>query len=110
MTNNDLIATTTAGGSLAKVPTTGNNYVLGSNVFVQFTGTSFNADEAFVNISNGSSGVAEYDIIFGEEGKTTGIVEIANSVTTTYYDLQGRKVERPTTGIYIINGKKTVIK
>lgn len=110
LTNNDLIATTTAGGSLAKVPTTGNNYVLGGNVFVQFTGTSFNADEAFINISNGSSGVAEYDIIFGEEGKTTGIVEFEKSSTTTYYDLQGRKVEHPTTGVYIINGKKTVIK
>ena len=108
LTKNDLIATTTAAGSLAPVPTSGYNYVLDGNMFVQFTGTSFNADEAFVNVSDGS--VANYDIIFGEEGTTTGIVEIEKSATTTYYDLQGRKVESPTTGIYIINGKKTVIK
>ena len=28
----------------------------------------------------------------------------------TYYDLQGRRVEHPTKGLYIINGKKVVIK
>ncbi len=29
---------------------------------------------------------------------------------TVYYDLSGRRVEHPTKGIYIINGKKVVIK
>ena len=28
----------------------------------------------------------------------------------TIYDLQGRKVENPTKGLYIVNGKKVVIK
>ena len=84
--------------------------MLDGNVFVRFTGTSFNADEAFVNISDASSSGAKYDLVFDGEGTTTGIVEFEKSATTTYYDLQGRKVERPTTGIYIINGKKTVIK
>lgn len=27
-----------------------------------------------------------------------------------YYDLSGRKVENPTSGIYIVNGKKVLIK
>ena len=30
--------------------------------------------------------------------------------TTTIYDLQGRRVENPTKGIYIVNGRKVVIK
>jgi hypothetical protein len=30
--------------------------------------------------------------------------------TTDFYDLQGRRVENPTKGIYIVNGKKVVIK
>lgn len=43
----------------------------------------------------------------------TGIVPIQQSVsprTSTIYDLQGRKVTNPSKGIYIINGKKVIIK
>ena len=49
-----------------------------------------------------------------EDGGTTGIETIENSKNSTddgvYYDLQGRRVENPTRGIYIVNGKKVVIK
>ena len=40
------------------------------------------------------------DEVKGEGGKVEGI----------YYDLNGRVVENPSSGIYIINGKKVVIK
>ena len=42
----------------------------------------------------------------------TGIdkVKDENGEVKTIYDLQGRKVENPTTGIYIINGKKVLVK
>ena len=30
--------------------------------------------------------------------------------TTVFYDLQGRQVTNPTKGIYIVNGRKVVIK
>ena len=112
LSDNDLKATTMADGSLASVPTSGYNYVLDGNMLVQFTGASFKADEAFINLSqqSGASSGAKYSLVFDETGTTTGIVEMEKTDVTTYYDLQGRKVERPTTGIYIINGKKTVIK
>ena len=44
--------------------------------------------------------------------KATGISEVMGKKPTdnTIYDLQGRKVENPTNGFYIINGKKVVIK
>lgn len=47
-----------------------------------------------------------------EEGDgTTGVDCIStNSVDDNYYDLQGRKILNPTTGIYIHNGKKIQIK
>lgn len=48
----------------------------------------------------------------GEE-ETTGIENqesTGNRQQTIVYDLQGRRVENPTKGIYIVNGKKTVIK
>ena len=46
------------------------------------------------------------------EGTETGIedVEMQNGKTESVYDLQGRKVENPTKGIYIINGKKVLVK
>ena len=42
----------------------------------------------------------------------TGITEVKgeNGKVKTIYDLTGRKVGNPTKGIYIINGKKTVIR
>ena len=47
------------------------------------------------------------------EGETTDIEEpeFANdSQSATVYDLHGRRVENPTTGVYIVNGKKMVIR
>ena len=46
----------------------------------------------------------------GEEDCTTGIEEIINQKSEIIYDLQGRRVENPTKGMYIVNGKKTLIK
>ncbi|MBO7273111.1 MAG: hypothetical protein J6U89_09630, partial [Bacteroidaceae bacterium] len=42
----------------------------------------------------------------------TGIedVECESDNVNTVYDLQGRKVEVPTKGIYIVNGNKVLIK
>ena len=34
----------------------------------------------------------------------------ASPMMRQFYDLQGRKVEVPSEGIYIINGKKVVVK
>ena len=41
----------------------------------------------------------------------TGIKEVSDSTSDGYiYDLQGRRVANPTHGLYIINGKKHLIK
>ena len=50
--------------------------------------------------------------VAGEEDETTGIndTQLAQDKQQTVYDLQGRPVESPTKGIYIVNGKKTLIK
>ena len=52
------------------------------------------------------------DIVF-EDGETTGIKDAVKSEELrikSYYDLQGRKVAQPTKGLYIVNGKKLIIK
>ena len=46
-------------------------------------------------------------------GDATGISDIKttdDSANGIYYDLQGRRIEKPTKGIYIVNGKKVVKK
>ena len=45
-------------------------------------------------------------------GDVTGINEVQGSgfKANGYYDLQGRKVAQPSKGLYIVNGKKVVIK
>ncbi|MBR4066016.1 MAG: leucine-rich repeat domain-containing protein, partial [Bacteroidaceae bacterium] len=47
-----------------------------------------------------------------DDGTTTDIEEVENAEgeTQTIYDLQGRKVKNPTNGIYIINGKKVLVR
>ena len=46
------------------------------------------------------------------QGGTVGIDEIANgnSVDGKWYDLSGRRTMKPTRGLYIVNGKKVVVK
>ena len=50
------------------------------------------------------------NIIF--EGDVTGIstVKTASSMDGNFYDLSGRRVTKPTKGLYIVNGKKVVMK
>ena len=57
---------------------------------------------------------AYFEVMFGGEDGSTGIIGISNSKAAvcdgSYYDLQGRKVLHPTKGLYIVNGKKVVVK
>ena len=86
--------------------------MLNGDKFLQYTGTSFATDKAFLNLAYKltASNEAKLNIEFCEDNVTTGIEETRSETNTVYYDLQGRKVEFPTTGIYIVNGKKTIIK
>ena len=51
-------------------------------------------------------------ITFSVDGETTGIKVIDNGQWTidNYYNLNGQRVDTPTKGVYIVNGKKVVIK
>lgn len=47
---------------------------------------------------------------FFEETTAIQTIEKASQIVGPYYDLQGRRVEKPTHGVYIVNGQKVVIK
>lgn len=53
---------------------------------------------------------AHYSLIF-DDGETTGIDNIdGTQIDGTFYNLQGQKVNNPKKGLYIINGKKVIVK
>ena len=75
--------------------------------------TNIPSNKAFLVLTSTEAQAKSFVLEF-EDGGTTGIETIENSKNSTedgvYYDLQGRRVENPTRGIYIVNGKKVVIK
>ena len=98
--------------------TTGNGvYVLANGTsgpgFYKWAGGALGAGRAIVPASAVSSSAREY-LEFSFDNETTGLSEelrMKNEESAAaWYDLQGRKVAQPTKGLYIVNGKKVVIK
>jgi len=59
-----------------------------------------------------TSGARGIEIVF-EEGETTGVADVRSKMADVrgeYFDLQGRKVAQPTRGLYIVNGKKVILR
>jgi hypothetical protein len=66
----------------------------------------------YIPSNNGGQGARAFELNFGEE-ETVSVHSsefIVHSKAGAIYDLQGRKVENPKKGMYIIRGKKVVIK
>jgi hypothetical protein len=84
-------------------------------LFYQFEDNStLSAGKAYLQIPTAwlpATAQKSVNICF-DEGETTDIdeVEDENGESKTIYDLQGRIVKNPTSGIYIINGRKVFIK
>ena len=75
--------------------------------------TQFSAGKAYLQIPTAwlpATAQKSLSIRF-DDGETTDIDDVEGNVkNTTIYDLQGRAVENPTSGVYIIDGKKVIIK
>lgn len=112
LVGNNLHGTTAADGSLVAK---GSNsyYVLSGDTFKNYTGAAFAANKAYFEVDGDDNVQArEWSIVF-EGDETTGINTVLGSEFTVngeYYDLQGRRVAQPTKGLYIVNGRKVVIK
>ena len=90
-----------------------NNVCLGGVLLNQLESTAFlnNANKAYLPMQEGAEGIKSYSFRFGEG--TTGVEEVKteNGNVKTVYDLTGRRVEAITApGIYIVNGKKVLVK
>ena len=106
LAGNALLGTTTA----TAAPT--NAYCLSKGTsgvgFYAFTGT-IPAHRGYLVIT---SGAPQY-LGFDDNGGTTGVNEMRNQtekVRGEFFDLQGRRILNPTKGLYIVNGRKVIIK
>lgn len=88
------------------------DYILYSDgLFYQIGSGSVATTKAYLHCDTDptASGSRSLAISFGNE--TTGISNVnANVKENSYYDLQGRSVAQPQKGLYIVNGKKVIIK
>jgi hypothetical protein len=78
--------------------------------FYQANGNKVAKNRAYLQTSTASARISlDFD-----DNETTGLSEVTNTNLTNntneFFDLQGRKVAQPTKGLYIVNGKKVVIK
>jgi len=109
LTDNNLHGTTQADGTLA---TKGSNdyYVLSGDTFKKFTGDAFTANKAYFEVDGTTVQGRVFTMVFDDE--TTGIRSIDNGQLTMdkVYNLNGQCVAQPTKGLYIVNGKKVVVK
>ena len=58
-----------------------------------------------------SAGARDLSVVFEDEATAISSVQLSKDMMQNeYFDLQGRRVAQPTKGLYIVNGKKVVIK
>ena len=100
-----------AGSATATTAVAANaGYILSDGVFQPASKGTLPAGKAYLNIAVSSAPVLNLN--FGDD--TTGIstlnVERGTLNDNSYYNLAGQRVAQPTKGLYIVNGKKVVIK
>ena len=95
-------------GTMRAVTATGNEFALQNGTLKQFeNGTKIGAFRVYFTglIAGATARFLGDDATYVGTIKANGEVEISE-----VFDLQGRKVAQPKTGLYIVNGKKVVIK
>lgn len=106
----NLLAVSTANQNLGKVFRLGYKSGAGKGVgFYSYTSANAPAGIIYVNAPSAARDFLNFD--FGDEA--TGVNDVRGKMSDVrgdYYDLQGRKVANPTKGLYIVNGKKVIIK
>lgn len=87
--------------------------VNGKGGFYLYNGSKLLGNRAFIAMDKeaaSAAGSKGWTIILEESSEATGISEVdaENTKADVVYDLQGRRVNNPVKGIYIVNGKKVI--
>lgn len=107
-------------GSFTQVQVSGGNYVLKNNVIYKCSAEktwNIAANRAYINMGEVSEynpdapSSANHVVNMRVSGGTTGIDAVRTEQQDgVYYNMQGQRVASPSHGIYIVNGKKVIIK
>ena len=94
-------------------PTSGTVYTLqylnNTLGLYKYTATNLKAGKAYYLLADGAA--APMGFVFDFEGQTTGVESLeVNAENQVIYDLSGRRVAKAGKGLYIINGKKVLVK
>jgi phage gp45-like len=87
-------------------------YYLASDLFHEATSGTLQSGKAYLKVANGG-GARQLSIVFGDDEETTGIENLTPALSEgegVVYNLRGQRVAQPAKGLYIVNGKKVVIK
>lgn len=96
-------------GGNTTVTTTGKEFILYKNEFVKATGT-IPSDKCYLDLSGVSFTRGAYGIGDGSTAIDATLFDNEETMSDNWYDLQGRRIQKPTKpGLYIVNGKKVVI-
>lgn len=91
----------------------GTPYILYKNEFVKASGT-IRQNHCYLLITNPAPTRGYYSIGHGNDGSTAiddTLIDNEETTNDDWYDLQGRRIQKPTkAGIYIVNGKKMIVK
>jgi hypothetical protein len=102
--NFDFVGTYAASTTIAE-----KDYFISNNQLWRSTGnTTIKGTRAYLKGKTADARIAEFSI---GENETTGISTIATQkANNAAYDMQGRRVETLKKGVYVVNGKKVVVK
>ena len=98
-----------AGSALASTTDGKYNYILNGNSLKAANGQTVGTKKAYLQLS--AQATASRILIFDDDA--TGISDVKSQKTDAtgeYFNLSGQRVAQPTKGLYIVNGKKVIIK
>jgi len=107
------------GGTVNKAAVGEFNYVFGWTdkanpgfYLINATAAELGNSKAYLNTTSALTAPTSARLSLSFGGETTGIDEAVSEATagSRFFDLQGRRVAQPTKGLYIVNGKKVIIK
>ena len=88
----------------------GDAYVLSNGAFHPVKKGKLAAGKAYILKADVPTAAPELNIVFGNMTGIQSITSAVNKGEGNVFDLQGRKIAQPVKGLYIVNGKKVIIK
>lgn len=111
--NSNMLVGVTQATNIGKTDGDKTNLILKDAAFHPTSGGTIAANKAYLQIPTSSmptSPNARFEISFSEN-ETSGIEHMSKIENDNiFYDLQGRKVSLPMKGLYILNGKKVIVR